>query len=450
MKKFRKGFLAAGVLAVAGLCNDVKAEIQTFIGEVKPELEIRPRLDWTSKNATPGATEDATSLTTRIRLGAHIDKIFNIPGLKAYLELNDVSDLIDNKRTYGNVCPGSPECKYPFIADPSITRLTEAKISYTWGKTTFLLGRTRVNLDDQRFISDANWRQTPQTFGVVGIHTKEIPNLDLLMAMVYERKWWGQDGLLAANATGVNFTNTSSLDWSVDKAPLIFHGTYTFMPSLKLTGYAYLITDASNTYGGNLRGDIKLGDISFNYLAEYATQKDPYTNKYLPSKPKVDGDFWRVYVGASHSSGLGARLGYYEMSEYKTKGGVLYRGFSTPLTTYHGFEGWADVLVAGTANGFYYGLKAWHLVLNYKHKDYGNFDFIYYKFDTKTTSPNGSSYGNEIDLQYTKNITKRLSILLKGAFYMADKSISLNTASGGPASPSKDVTKYWIQLTYKY
>ncbi|WP_297889987.1 hypothetical protein [Sulfurihydrogenibium sp.] len=447
-----RNLLAAGILAATatGFYNEVKAEVSTFIGEVKPELEIRPRFDWTSKNATPGATEDATALTTRIRLGAHINKIFNIEGLKAYIELNDVSDFIDDKRTYGDSCPASPECKYPFIADPSITRLTEAKISYTWGKTTLLLGRTRVNLDDQRFISDANWRQTPQTFGVVAIHTKEIPNLDLLMAMIYQRKWWAQDGLISTNATGVNFTNTSSLDWSPSKAPLVFHGTYTFVPALKLTGYAYLITDASNTYGLNAKGDIDAGGIKFNYLAEYATQKDPSNTKYLPTKPKVDGDFWRVYLGASHSSGFGARVGYYEMSEYKIDGGVTKRGFSTPLTTYHGFEGWADVLAAGTANGFYYGLKAWHITLNYKHKQYGNFDLIYYKFDTKKTSPNGSTYGNEIDIQYTKNITQRFSILLKGAFYMADKSIPLNAATGAPSSPSKDVSKYWIQLTYKY
>lgn len=436
-----KKLLAAGLMAVSGvgLFQQANAEMAAFIGEVKPELEIRPRLDWTSKNATAGATEDALALTTRLRLGVHVDKIFQINGLKGYIELNDVSDLIDDKRTYGVTN------QYAFIADPSVTRLTEAKLSYTWGKTTLLLGRTRVNLDDQRFISDANWRQTPQTFGVIGLNSKEIPNLDLLIAMVYERKWWAQDGLIAANASGVNFTGTSSLDWGVDKAPWVIHGTYTFNPALKLTGYAYLITDANNTYGINARGDFKVSDtLSLNYLAEYATQTDPHENKYLPAKPKVDGEFYRIYVGAK-SGGLSGRIGYYEMSEYKN---ATTRGFSTPLTTYHGFEGWADVLAAGTANGFYYGLKAIHVAINYSHKQYGNFDFIYYNFDSKTG--NKGTYGNEIDLQYTKSLTKRLSLLAKAAFYMADKSISLNTAAGGPASPSKDVSKYWLQLTYRY
>lgn len=445
----RKSLAAAGLLAVIGYgtVSDVRAEIPTFIGDLKPEFELRPRFDWTSQKATPGATEDATALTTRIRLGAHIDKIFQVNGLKGYVELNDVSDLLDKKRTYGNLCPGNPECNYPFIADPSVTRLTEAKISYTWGKTTLILGRTRVNLDDQRFISDANWRQTPQTFGIVGINSKEIPNLDLLVAMVYERKWWAQDGLMAPPiATGVNFTGTSSLDWSFDKAPWIFHGTYTVAPLLKLTGYAYLITDASNTYGINARGDIKASDrLSFNYLAEYATQTDPHEKKYLTTKPQVDGDFWRVYLGAT-SGGLSGRIGYYEFSEYASGG--TKRGFSTPLTTYHGFEGWADVLAAGTANGFYYGLKAWHLTVSYKHKDYGNFDFIYYKFDSKTGGM--GSYGDEIDLQYTKNFTKRLSLLAKAAFYNADNPIPLNAAFGAPSSPSSDVYKYWLQLTYRY
>lgn len=446
----RKSLAAAGLLAVmgVGLTQEVKAEIATFIGDLKPELEIRPRLDLTDKDAPPflsGQTTNekaAVGLSTRLRLGAHLDKIFQINGLKGYVELNDVSYFIDNKRSY------LESNKYAFIADPSQTRLTEAKLTYTVGKTTLLLGRTRVNLDDQRFISDANWRQTPQTFGVVGVSTKEIPNLDLFLAMVYERKWWGQDGLIATNATGVNFTNTSSLDWSFDKAPWIFHGTLTLAPMLRITGFAYLITDANDTYGINARGDIKLTNtLSLNYLAEYATQDDPYKNKYLKNKPKVDGDFYRLYVGAT-SGGLSGRIGYYEFSEYKKPDT---RGFSTPLTTYHGFDGWADVLVAGTANGFFYGLKALHLTVGYKHKDYGNFDFIYYKFDTTKADSNGKkSYGQEVDLQYTKAITKKLSFLAKAAFYNADNAIPLNASSGGPLSPSKDVTKYWLQLTYRY
>lgn len=426
-----KKLLAAGLLVSTGLglIQDTKAEIATFIGEVKPELEIRPRLDWTSKNATSGATDDATALTTRVRLGAHIDKIFQINGLKAYLEMNDVSAFIDNKRSVpGESCTN--KC-YPFIFDPSLTRLTEAKLLYTVGKTTFLLGRTRVNLDDQRFISDANWRQTPQTFGVVGINTKEIPNLDLLIAAIYERKHW---------------TDAGNSDWRLGKTPLVIHGTYTLAPALKLNAFAYLVTDVNDTYGINARGDIKVADnFSVNYLVEYATQNDPYKIQNQKTKPKVDGDFYRIYVGAK-SGGLSGRIGYYVFSEYKDNGAK--RGFSTPLTTYHGFEGWADVLAAGTANGFYYGLKAWHFTLSYSHKEYGNFDFIYYKFDSKTGGK--GSYGNEIDLQYTKALTKRLSFLAKAAFYNADKSISLNTSTGGPSSPAKDVTKYWLQLTYRY
>jgi len=425
-----------------------------FIKNIKPQLEIRPRFDWTSKKTTFQARDNAIGLITRINLGAHLDKLFNVDGLQAYIEFNHVSDLFDQKRTYNNKQNDS-SYKYAFIADPSIERLTEAKISYTLSKTNFLFGRLKLNLDDQRFISDANWRQTPQSFGILGIQTKELKNLDLLIALIYERKWWAQDGLKSYLDTGgtrtLNMAVTSDLNWGFNKAPIIIHGCYTISPMLKITGYYYDITDIHKNWGGNLKGDIPISkDIKINYLAEYAKQTDPSRTKYLNSKPDVDGNFYRVDTGFS-IHGLNVKVGYYTFSEWKNNGAT--RGFSTPFTTFHLWEGWADILAPGTANGFYYGLKTFHVGLSYNHKNWGNFNVNYYNFKSKKSAPDGvDKYGEEIDLQYTKKLTKKLTLLLKSAIYDGNGvAPNLNSSGTTKIHPwAKDSAKYWIMFTYKF
>ncbi|MDQ7056567.1 MAG: hypothetical protein Q9M89_09020 [Persephonella sp.] len=58
----------------------------------------------------------------------------------------------------------------------------------------------------------------------------------------------------------------------------------------------------------------------------------------------------------------------------------------------------------------------------------------------------GKSIGSEIDALYAKKLTKRLSFLAKAAWYDADNGYY----TGGNLKGTKDVTKYWLQLDYKY
>ncbi|NPA58408.1 MAG: hypothetical protein GXN94_03835, partial [Aquificae bacterium] len=58
----------------------------------------------------------------------------------------------------------------------------------------------------------------------------------------------------------------------------------------------------------------------------------------------------------------------------------------------------------------------------------------------------GKSIGSEFDLLYAKKLTKRLSFLTKAAFYNADNGYF----TGGSLNGTKDTTKFWVQLDYKY
>lgn len=431
--KTKKVLLAASLLSLFSpvvMKNQASAlDIQapTFIDDVKVKLLFRPRYEYVDDHSP---NKNANALTIRTSIGVQINKIFQVNGLKAYIEATDVGALVDDY---------SPQKSgYATVNDPDIARITEAYLSYTLNKTTFIAGRTRVNLDDERFIGSVDWRQMPQTFGIIGIKDNTIKNLDILIAGIYERK-------------GV--TDTLNAHWRLDKMPIVLHGSYTFMPQLKITAYGYLITNISNTYGINARGDIGLTkDIKFSYLGEYAVQKDPYTKYNVATKPKVDADFYRVEAKLSGYGFFG--IAGYERFQGADKGES--KGFTTPLATLHKWEGWADNFLGYIANTDTFGLKDAYFTLGYTHKDYGTATITYHKFDAdKSTGYVGNTlktissknFGSEVDVLYTVDLTKRLNFLAKAAFYDG------KNITGSPSLkdlPNKDLTKYWIQLTYRY
>ena len=431
--KLKKTVLSTAILAVSvPFLPDQKAnalEIQspTFIGEVKPTLLFRPRYEYVDEQNN---NKNANALTTRVAIGSQIDKIFQVPNLSAYLEATYVGALIDDY---------SPQkTGYPTVSDPDITRITEAHIKYKFNKTSFIFGRTRINLDDQRFFSSADWRQMPQTFGIIGIQDNTVNNLNIFLAGIYER---------------LAVTDSGNLDWKLDKMPIIFNASYKFAPQLKLTGYTYLISakgtfNGGNTYGINATGEIRLSkDVKFSYLGEYAIQKDPYTKDGTNRNIKIDANFYRAEVKLS-GYGFFGTLGY-EKSQGSDKGEVA--GFTTPFTTLHGFQGWADRFAQYAAADMRYGLIDAYATIGYTHKDYGTLSLTYHKFDadrregysgtTSSTLPS-KNFGNEIDALYTVNLTKKLNFLAKAAWYKGKDNM--------PSPFKNDLTKYWIQLTYRY
>ncbi|NPA64752.1 MAG: hypothetical protein GXO16_07230, partial [Epsilonproteobacteria bacterium] len=104
-------------------------------------------------------------------------------------------------------------------------------------------------------------------------------------------------------------------------------------------------------------------------------------------------------------------------------------------------NGWADVFLKTPDQG----LEDLTLKVAYNAGEYGKLLGVYHKFSSDAGS---YDYGTELDLAYKYKITKGLGLLLKGAFYKGDDKV--------PGSPNAilanalDVTKYWIQLDYKF
>ncbi len=418
--------LSAGAFLISGSTHTVKAQDllgASFIDNVKPYLEFRPRYEYVDVDGS--SKDSANALTIRTKIGVKIGSLLGVQGLSAQIEAIDVSALIDNY--------APQKSKYETVLDPHNTRITQAFVVYGMGNYAFVAGRKYVIIDDHRFIGNVNWRQMPQSLGVVAVAGKPLPNLNFLLAGVYERK---------------GIVDKLNVDWHMDKMPIVLDVNYTYSPALKLKGFAYLLTDIHNTYGIKASGKISLGDVKISYLGEYAKQTDPYEKDNLKTKPDIDTDYYRVKLGASYGGFFGNVM-YTMFGDADGKDA----GFSTPLATLHKFDGWSDVLLKGAAKGFYYGMNELCISAGYKSKAIGKLMVAYlnFKADKDQGALNSKDIGSEIDVLYAKKLTKRLSFLAKAAFYSADDGYCIGaTCNSKKALGTKDVTKYWLQLDYKY
>jgi hypothetical protein len=423
-----------GALLLSGNSSDAKAgeyTLKTPIGDIRPYLQIRPRYEYV--DVKDSGLEVANAVTTRIKIGTRISNVFQLKGLSAQLEAIDVSALVDNF---------APEkTNYEKVLDPPNTRLTQAYVAYKINKTTLFFGRKYVAIDDHRFIGTVNWRQMPQSFGVVGIHDNTINGLNILLAGIYERK-----GII----------DDFNMDWNADKMPIIIDISYKIIPPVRIKAFAYLITDIHNTYGIRADGKINIADgMTFSYLGEYAIQRDPYEtdNVDKKDKPDIDTDYYRVAGNIKYN--MGAIGGFFGGVEYTHFGDANGKdaGFSTPLATLHKFEGWSDVLLLGAAKGYVYGMNEIKVSAGYKHPTFGKFVVSYLNFTSDkdpngTLGVNGDKIGSEWDFAYSKKFGKYFSVLLKGAIYNADNGYIYTGAT--KAAGTKDTTKYWVQLNFSY
>ncbi len=421
MKKLKlalSGLLAVPALTVLPMGSSTQAqatEMKTapLFETLKPYLVFRPRYEFVDDNIH----ENANALTIRTVIGSKLLSIGGVKGLNAQIEATNVSAIFDSYNSTS--AAGNNDPKYAVVVDPPITRITQANISYTTGKTTFIVGRKNIALDNHRFIGNVAWRQMPQTFGIIGVIDNSFKNLNLLGALVYER---------------LGIKDELNKSWKLADAPILLHGAYKVSKALKITAYDYMLTDIHDTYGIRLTGLVKASDkTKFSYVLEYAWQDEP-TKKDNWSGGSVNSYYYDITLNG-YFSGLIVGAEYEVLGEAR---GNATTGFSTPLATAHKFQGWSDVLIGKELFGDPNGLQDVLLTLGYASKKTGKLLLRFHKFDSKV---NNLDYGKEFEFLYVKKMTKRLGLLVKGAFYKAGDDFP-------PAG--NDVTRLWFQFTYAY
>lgn len=391
-------------------------ELSNLFTQGKPILDARYRFENVDQN---NDLRDANAQTLRTRAGFQSGQWYGLSGL---LEVDNVSRIGDD--AYNSTRNGQKE--YAVVADPDGTEVNQALLRYDHKLGSAVLGRQRINLDNQRFIGSVAWRQNEQTFDGALTQLKPLDGLTLSYAYLDQvNTVFGPD-----NGRYDNVTNPANIDGHSH----LINAQYVFMPQLTATAYSYLLdldniavapTAAEGTLSSQTSG-LRLNGVvaGVSYALEYAQQKD-----YGDNPLELDSEYYLAELGYT-LKGVQLKAGYEVLGGDNGSGN---RAFQTPLATKHAFQGWADQFLTTPADGIedaYLGVTAPLLG--------GTLQAWYHDFSTEQGS---DEYGNEIDLSYTHPIpgVKGLVGLVKYATYDSDDK-----------ARTVDTDKVWLQLQYSY
>ena len=391
-------------------------DLGNLLTQGKVSLDARYRFENVDQE---NALRDAHAQTLRTRLGLQSGKWYGLSGL---IEVDNVSRIGD--AAYNSTRNG--QGNYAVVADPDGSEVNQALLRYDHQYGSAVLGRQRINLDNQRFVGGVAWRQNEQTYDGALTQLKPLDGLTLSYAYIDQvNTIFGPD-----NGRYDNATNPANIDGHSH----LLNAQYVFAPALTATAYSYLLdldnlaiapTAAEGTLSSQTSGLRLNGVLSgISYALEYARQSD-----YDDNPQELDSEYYLAELGYT-LQGVQLKAGYEVLSGDNGPGN---RAFQTPLATKHAFQGWADVFLTTPADGIedlYFGVTAPLLG--------GTLQAWYHDFATEQGS---DDYGSEIDLSYAHPIpgVKGLVGLVKYASYNSEDE-----------ARTVDTDKFWLQLQYSY
>ena len=398
--------LAGGDVAPAEpVMQETTPEVNIGIfNNVKFNGQLRTRYEY----ADDSVNDEANAITTRFALSVGTE-LAGIEGLSAFGQIMAVTNFGYDKY--------APETSgYAVIDDAQNERITQAYLDYKMGDTKIRAGRQMINLDDQRFVGAVGWRQMPQTFMGYTLTNSSVENLNLMASYITKR--YGIKDALSSGTENV-----------------FLHADYKAIPELTLSGYGYLLGSNSDTYGLMAKGKVGM----FNYIAEVATQNDSSLEYNNGGEKTVDAIYYRGDISTKYN-------GFILGAAYESLGDAdgNDHGFTTPLATLHKWQGFADVFLGYTAGSNTYGLNDFYAKVGYASPEFGKLLAIYHNFSTQeTTTGFSDDAGSELDLLYTYKFSNGIGLLAKAAFFSGETDSVIGAAQN-------DVTKYWVQLDYKF
>jgi hypothetical protein len=376
----------------------------------QPILELRPRYNRIDESNYPERTEGVTyraivgwrtapweglRLTTELIHAGHI-------GPKNY---NDDGGQLNTSR-------------YPLLPDPDNTDVNQVFFDYSGVAGLRLkLGRQVVRIDNQRWVSDNDFRQTPQLFDGLGATYTGIANTQLHAAYYWrQRTTSGTEAplnltLLHAAWNPVAGHGVAAYGYFHDQAQ---NGAFTGFAD---NSYRVLGARAEGAFAGMLPVDLV-------YTAEAAAQRN-----FSGGDARIDADYWRLGGGASTER-------WTVRYDYEVKGSNNGRyGLQMPLTDFYGFNGWTL---------HWFNTPALGLRDRWATGRYQAGPFIFYGEHHRFRSDaRDLDYGRETDLGVTWLAHEKFTVRLQNARYRPGP-------SQPPAPVQPRITKTWLTATYSF
>ncbi|MDA0782192.1 MAG: alginate export family protein [Rickettsiales bacterium] len=411
--------LATGtVTAHAGDVKSDSANAKQFASLHEALKASTPYFDarYRYESAKQDTKKDSNASTLRTRLGIKTGEFYKT---YAVVEAENIS-RIGSGEYYDTV---NGKSSYTKIVDPDGSEINQAYLNYTpIPDTEIRVGRQAVNLDNERFVSSAEWRQNNQTLDAIGITNNSIKDLTLYYNYTN-------------NVNRVTGEDASNGDW--DSNIHMFNAKYSPLKYLIVTAYGYLLdiedstADSSQTFGGSVGGKYPINDdLKLLYHAEYAAQSD-----YGDNTNNYDANYWHVSPGL-YWKGLEVKLGYEVLESDR---GTAATAFRTPLGNIYELNGLTNKFTDTPAGG----LEDSYVKVSYKIK--GIHDYVddtkielgYHDFDAQKSGVN--DYGHEWNAIIKRQFLEHYEVKLKYASFEAE-------TNGG----QKDTEKFSVQFGIKF
>lgn len=385
---------------LAGLASSAVSADQLkkgLIDDAEVKLQFRARFEQVDPQV--GDSIDLTTLRTRLTY-----KTGDMYNFFALAEVDDVRE--------GDAEPG--------IADYKYTEINQSFIGYKAPANTVLkYGRQRILLDNQRFVGGVGFRQNEQTYDAFSATNTGMKDLKAFYAYVNNVNRIFPEG--SGKEDHKNETHMLNLN-------------YSGLDFAKISAYAYLIDNtnvaafSTDTYGIRAAGKHKYDNLSVNYEAEFATQKEGGDN---PADYSATYMLLRAGIGYK---GINAKIGYEVLGSDDGQA-----GFITPLATLHAFNGWTDKFLFGGKGNWNNGIKDTHFILSGKVKGVK----LLAKFHDFESDHGSIDMGSEWGVAATYPFAKHYSVGVKYASFSAGDNVA------GQAF-SSDTDKLWLTLQAKY
>lgn len=328
--------------------------------------------------------KDGYANTIASHLGYQTAGYYHFSGLLEFTDTTIIGRQLYNSG--GGTSPGLR--KYAITNDPRGARIQQAFIEYNdFFKTDLKGGRQRIRLDNERFIGDSGWRQMEQVYDGISLFNTAIPNLNLFYAYIGRvNRVWGPKGvgIFGDNANHTHVVNIR----------------YDILDLGSIIGYEYFIDNAkvrnfsTSTLGLRFNGSKRYQNLNFLYTAEYANQANAANNP--------------VHYRAQYShfaGGMQIDTNPMDMEfdlQREDLGGQRHKiggAFITPLASFHGFQGWAELFNV-TPNR---GVTDWVASASFKIKPLSDITFLtyYHHFRSSATSRH-RFFGYEFDAEVGK------------------------------------------------
>jgi len=369
----------------------------------KPQISARYRFEQVDEK--PFA-KDAHASTVRLRLGY---ETLSWRGLSLLAEFDHIGAI--GAEAYNSTRNGNTA--RPVVADPTDTDLNQLLVRYTAGTEDAVLGRQRINLDNQRFVGGVGWRQNEQTFDAVTLRTKRLSRTTLSYSYVGSvNRVFGPD---PGTPPGRLHGDTHFLNAAFD-----------LRKAGKLSAFGYLLdfdnaaSLSSETFGVLWTGQYPIDQFKLPWSVSYAAQGDHGGNPV-----DYSADYWQVEVGIAQDK-WSAKIGRETLAGDATRPG---RAFQTPLATLHVWQGWADKFLTTPPQG----IEDTYVTLGGKVAGF-DLQLAWHDFGAEAVS---RDYGTEWDVSVGRKFAKRVDVLLKAARYDAD-------------TFATDTTKLWAMVTVAF